>query len=169
MTRILIVAAGIAGCVASGAAAQEIVFDTAQTEACLAAAEDPAGREACIGASAKACMEATSDGWTTVGTATCLSYERDYWDARLNAAYGALMESEAATDAEMRELGASEPSRADALREMQRAWIPFRDARCMYERSQWGSGTGGGPAFVSCAMQVTGQQALLLEAMENRM
>jgi uncharacterized protein YecT (DUF1311 family) len=47
---------------------------------------------------------------------------------------------------------------------MQRAWIGYRDAACAYEESQWGGGTGGGPASVDCAMRLTARQALALEA-----
>ena len=56
------------------------------------------------------------------------------------------------------------PKQAEALRDMQRAWITFRDAACDYERSQWGGGTGGGPATLACLMRMTGEQALLLGA-----
>ena len=46
---------------------------------------------------------------------------------------------------------------------MQRAWIGYRDAACAYEASQWGGGTGAGPAAVGCMMTLTGRQALALE------
>jgi uncharacterized protein YecT (DUF1311 family) len=55
------------------------------------------------------------------------------------------------------------PPSEPALREMQRAWIPFRDARCGFEMSLWGGGTGGGPAYAECLMIVTAEQALYLE------
>jgi uncharacterized protein YecT (DUF1311 family) len=147
---------------AGPAAGQEIPFIAAATEACLGAAADPAGREACVGRSAEACM-ATPDGHTTVGMGFCLDRERAYWDGRLNAAYGALMELEAAVERELAELGSAAPSPAAALREMQRAWIGYRDAACAYEASQWGGGTGAGPAAVGCLMALTGRQALALE------
>ena len=94
----------------------------------------------------------------------CYGAEYDYWDARLNAAYGALMAMEKAAEAELGELGSAAPSPAAALRDMQRAWIGYRDAACLYEVSQWGGGTGGGPAGAGCMMQITGEQALALEA-----
>ena len=46
---------------------------------------------------------------------------------------------------------------------MQRAWIAWRDAACLYEVSQWGGGTGGGPAGADCMMRLAGEQALALE------
>lgn len=158
LMRVLLLVGGMHG----GAVAQENadpLFSPAGTEVCLAGSED---RSPCIGRSAEACI-ATPDGFTTVGMGFCLGRELEYWDGRLNAAYGALREIEAAADAGMRELGATVPSMADALRDAQRAWIAFRDADCAYELSQWGGGSGGGPATGRCLMQMTGERALALE------
>jgi uncharacterized protein YecT (DUF1311 family) len=137
-------------------------FSPAATEGCLAAAAELAGREACIGTSADVCVE-TPDGYTTVGMGFCYGAERDWWDGRLNVAYGALMQMETTVEAELEEYGSAAPSPAAALRDMQRAWIAWRDAACAYEVSQWGGGTGGGPAWSQCTMQMTGEQALALE------
>ncbi len=139
----------------------ELPFSPAETEACLSQATGPA-REICVGLSAAACID-TPDGYTTVGMSICLGHELEYWDGRLNAAYETLRESDGRTDAEMAELGSAAPPLVPALREMQRAWISFRDAACAYERAQWGGGTGGGPASVHCAMTITARQALALE------
>ena len=144
------------------ALAQELPYSPEATEACLEKAILPSEEEACIGTSAQLCVD-TPDGYTTVGMGFCFGYERDYWDGRLNAAYGQLMELEKANDAEMAKIGASTPSTVNALREMQRAWIAFRDRACAYELSQWGGGSGGGPAVANCHMVMTGQQALRLE------
>lgn len=116
----------------------------------------------CIGKAAEACM-ATFGGMTTVGMGTCLHEELLQWDAMLNVTYQRLMAQEKATDAEMKTYGANEPSRAEPLREMQRAWIPYRDAQCDYERAQWGTGTGGGPAYAGCMMRATAEQTLVLQ------
>ena len=139
----------------------ELPFSPAGTEACLARAQGPL-REVCIGLSAAACID-TPDGYTTVGMSICLRKEMDYWDGRLIAAYQALVEEDGRVDDEMAELGSAAPPMVPALREMQRAWIAFRDASCAYERTQWGGGTGGGPASVDCAMRMTARQALTLE------
>jgi uncharacterized protein YecT (DUF1311 family) len=141
------------------AAAQDaLVFDIGATAACVAGG---GGRD-CIGLASAACMQ-VGPGGTTAGISGCLERELDWWDARLNAAYGALMARDRAADAEMKRLGAAAPSQAEALRAMQRAWIAWRDTTCDYERAQWGGGTGGGPATHACLVQRTGEQALYLE------
>ena len=148
---------------AGQAQAQDLRYSDDATVACVFAAETPAGQKACIGTSAGACIDATSDGGTTVGTGACLGRELDYWDKRLNAGYKVLTGKAKSVDAEMRELGSSAPSLEESLRAMQREWIRWRDATCDFERAQWGGGTGGGPATASCLMRLTGEQALYLE------
>jgi len=164
VTRFPAVTAAALGALMLGApvwAQPELPFTPAETEACLRGALGPA-REICVGLSAAACME-TPDGYTTVGMSICLGSELEYWDGRLSAAYRSLLDSDGRTDAEMAELGSAAPPLVPALREMQRAWIAFRDASCAYERAQWGGGTGGGPASAHCAMTITARQALALE------
>ncbi|MCP3972180.1 MAG: DUF1311 domain-containing protein [Rhodobacteraceae bacterium] len=154
-----------AALLAGPAAAQDISFGMSGTLSCLDRADWVyAEMEACIGTSAGACMEATPMGGSTIGMSECLDRELDYWDERLNAGYRVLRDKERRDDAEW----SGSPgvvSKADALRDMQRAWIAFRDATCDYERSQWGGGTGGGPATVGCLMRLTGEQAIYLESM----
>lgn len=148
----------------SSAEAQELAFSPDATLACLDAAgtDDTDAREDCIGLSAAACAS-TPDGATTVGTRFCYSREADWWDQRLNDAYLALRRAETAMRSEMEEIGATVPDAPLALREMQRAWIGYRDAACAYEHTTWGGGTGGGPAHAACMMALTGRQALELE------
>lgn len=143
--------------------AQELDFRMDATLSCLSGAEDVGAKRACIGASANLCMERTPGGYSTVGMNGCLDRELSYWDGRLNDSYGGLRAREQAQD---RDYGGGPGylKRADALRDMQRAWIPYRDATCAYERAQWGGGTGGGPATLSCLMYLTAEQALYLES-----
>jgi len=143
------------------ASAQDLNFDMWHTLACLDEAVGADQQRACVGASAGACMEATPSGSSTVGMGACLDYEYGYWDDRLNASYQALRAREKASDAEW----SGHVKKADALRDMQRAWIGFRDATCDYERAQWGGGTGGGPATAACLLRMTGEQTLYLEQM----
>lgn len=140
---------------------QEMVFDPAPTEACLAAAPDDLF--ACVGHAADACMVENPQGETTMGMSFCLSQEWEWWDARLNAAYGSLMERHREGDAQVKAEGLEVAQVADALKTMQRAWVAYRDAACDYERAQWAGGTGGGPATAACLMQMTGVRALELE------
>ncbi|MFN3970458.1 MAG: lysozyme inhibitor LprI family protein [Gemmobacter sp.] len=149
---------------AQPAAAQDPRFSPRAALECLGANAGSPEARACIGLSASDCMETTPMGGTTIGMGFCLDAELSLWDGRLNAAYRDLMAQNRARDAETRTYGGNAPPMADALRGMQRAWIAFRDARCDYERSQWGGGTGGGPATYACLMQMTGEQALYLEA-----
>ncbi len=148
--------------------ASELSYSSDATLDCLKDANGDAAQDACIGTAANACMD-TADGSTTVGMGYCLSQELSLWDERLNSAFRALMALERADDAEMKEIGAHVPRKVPALRNMQRAWIGFRDAACAYEYSQWGGGTGGGPASTACLLRLTGEQALELElALEAR-
>lgn len=126
---------------------------------CVARAAEPQARQLCIGTSADVCMADTPGGYSTYAMGGCLSLELDDWDARLNAAY-----QQARTEAARQDKAEPMPyPRAEALRDMQRAWIPFRDATCSYEAAQWGGGTGATPAFLGCLLRLTGQQALYLE------
>lgn len=109
-------------------------------------------------------MQTNEGGDTTVGTSACLGRELDWWDGRLNAAFARLKAGTEAFDAEMAGLGSAAESQTDALVAMQRAWMGFRDAACVYEMAKWGGGTGGGPASMACALALTAEQALRLEA-----
>lgn len=132
-------------------------FDPAPVLACL---EDD-GQD-CAGLAAAACMEGPG-GSSTYGMSYCLGQELDFWDARLNEAYGRVGEQADAADAEQDRLGYQAPQQRPALRDMQRAWIAFRDASCSYEASRWGGGTGAGPAYAQCALSLTARQAMLLD------
>ena len=151
----------LAALLAGPAVAQEPAYEPAILTACLAAGTDQ--RDGCIGKASDQCMLAPG-GDTTVGMSTCLGQEVAQWDALLNGAYAKVMAEAEATDAEMKTLGSAAPPQVPALREMQRAWIGFRDAACGYEASRWGGGSGAGPAATSCAMELTARQALRLMA-----
>lgn len=116
----------------------------------------------CVGRSAQTCMSRPG-GDTTIGMIDCLKGEGDYWDTRLNAAYNKKLSAARKEDASMTSIRATVASLADALRNMQRSWIAYRDAACLYEQAQWMGGTGGGPATMTCHMHETARQALKLE------
>jgi len=149
---------------ASPAAAQDdLIFNIGHTRACLLDVASQADQRQCIGKSASVCMEATASGGSTYGMSGCLNFEAEWWDGQLNSAYQEVMKREKGDDAEFASEGSGIPKKAPALREMQRAWITYRDATCSYEYSQWGGGTGGGPASVGCIMRMTGEQTLYLQ------
>jgi len=163
---------------AAPAAAQEgLRFDAAPLLACLAAAGPGAGdaakgdgaatdgaARACIGLAAEACMAATEGGWSTIGMVGCVSAEHDWWDADLNTTYRDLRARERQGDADWPQTPGilPRPSGADALRDMQRAWIAWRDATCLYEELDWWGGTGAALIGASCRLQLTAEQALRL-------
>ncbi|NOX74704.1 MAG: DUF1311 domain-containing protein [Alphaproteobacteria bacterium] len=146
------------------AQAQELNFNIQKTAICLDTSETEAQRKVCIGEAASACMEATPGGFSTLGMNGCMDREVAWWDGQLNAAYTSLMTREKADDAQNAADGYPAPSKAKALRAMQRAWITYRDTTCAYSASQFGNGTGAGTAYVGCLLQITGEQALFLEA-----
>lgn len=141
------------------ALAQDMTFAPDATAACLVA-----GGTDCAGKAADACMAGNPGGDSTYGMGFCLENERVWWDDRLNAAYKALTSIHARQDRAATAAGEPVANRQSALRDMQRAWIGWRDAACAYEAAQWGNGTGAGPATLACLMQITADQALALEA-----
>lgn len=160
-------AAPIIACLALPAGAEPI-FSPADSAACLHDVQSNTTSQgvndvlACIGRSADACMS-KEGGDTTAGMVICLDAEREFWDDKLNAAYRARMSSALAADADMASMSMAAVSLAQSLREMQRAWIVYRDAACLYEQAQWMGGTAGGPAAMACTMHETARQALKLE------
>lgn len=144
------------------------VYTDQATEACVtqAASASPSlsGHAvlACAGLSAQRCMAAPG-GDTTVGMMDCLQAELGYWDRRLNAAYARRMGAARAEDAAMTRIRATTASLADSLKAMQRSWMRYRDAACLYEQAQWLGGTGGGPASLACHLHETARQTLKLE------
>jgi len=143
------------------AAAQDLSFQIAPTESCLWDSGNTGEKRACIGRAAAACMEQPG-GSSTVAMGFCLDQELAYWDDMLNDAYGQLMQAMRAAD---EGLPSHLAIQANSLRDMQRAWIPYRDARCTHEASLWQGGTGASPAYLNCILHETGEQALYLGAL----
>lgn len=142
--------------------AQDLVFSPDPIAECFQSGGAAAD---CIGTAAQACIDETPGGYSTAGMSGCFWAENEYWDGRLNATYQKVRAQAKEMDVENGVGTLTSLSQADALRDMQRAWIPYRDAKCDYVRSQWGGGTGGGPASAACMMRTTAEQALFLETM----
>ncbi|WP_420332896.1 lysozyme inhibitor LprI family protein [Roseibium sp.] len=145
------------------AEAQEVQYSSQPLDACLQSATTALEEQGCIGLASQVCQSANDLGGTTVGMVACGSKEAEFWDKKLNEIYGSLVKKAEASDREMKEIGATVPQILPALRDMQRAWITYRDRTCDYEYSQWGGGTGGGPAIVACQSRMTALQYIYLK------
>ena len=156
-------------CLGSAAFAEDVPLNPGLIEHCEASVPELLEREACIGLGANHCMDVMEGGHSTVGTNGCLDAEWQYWDGRLNVHYGEAMARAKAFDVDMAAEENGLLSAEETLRDMQRAWIAFRDARCEFVRAQWSGGTGQGPAMLSCLMQETGRQALWLQVQAGNM
>jgi uncharacterized protein YecT (DUF1311 family) len=146
--------------------AQDLAFTPDLVQSCLAQTEGQ-DQLTCVGLAAEQCMAANEGGYSTAGMNFCTGAEADYWDGLLNAVYKDLSAQEKAKDEDMAGIGATAPKTYDAMREMQRAWIPYRDGLCAYEYSQWGGGTGGGPAYTACILTETARQIIVLRSYLN--
>lgn len=162
MSRILLPLAALL--VAGPVLAEETVdYSDKLVEQCLSLAQNPAEERACAGVSANACQEASDYGSTTIGLQECSSLERAFWDRKLNAHYAELTARARAADVEGEDDPRVTAKIAEKLKEMQRRWIPFRDATCAYEASQWQGGTISGPVYADCLLHMTADQAVYLQ------
>lgn len=156
------------GLLAGAAQAQDDTYDPLILSACWDA-HLPAQAERCIGMAALRCASGPQGG-STVAQAYCYGSELAQWDGMLNDTYQKLMAQEKAAEAEgdWDHLPDAYPRPTGALRQMQRAWISYRDEACLYEYAQWAGGTGGGPAELSCKLESTARQVILLETYLRR-
>lgn len=113
-----------------------------------AAVDAASAAESCIGSVANACA-ATPEGRSTPGMIDCSARELAVWDERLNMAY-------------RDSIAAAAPKLRAALRQAQRAWIAYRDARCALPALENAGGTIVGPLTSACLMEATARQALRL-------
>lgn len=90
------------------------------------------------------------DQESTATIVECLTQLHAKWDARLNAAYKVAMEQ-------------LDEARREELRDVQRAWIAYRDADCGFYRS--GEGTIAAIEGNACMFGLTRDRALELETM----
>lgn len=163
MIRLVFVLALMAG----PALAQDLNYSDGATQMCLEDAERYSDSIACAGSSAEECMEQTPGGYSTAAMGGCLDRELAFWDSMLNDFYGDAMNAAKGMDADRPVDMQDRPGSAAALRDMQRAWIVFRDKACAYEASLWGGGTGQGPAALGCLLEQTARQALTLSPPDN--
>lgn len=145
------------------AEAQDLYFNARYTKQCLLNAVSSDEKLDCIGVSAENCTS-QADGETTYGMGFCLERELQYWDTRLNEVYRKVQSLMRISD---ESLPIDLAVQSSTLRDMQRAWITYRDRRCEHEASLWQGGTGSGPAFLSCMMSLTAEQMLYLSELES--
>jgi len=136
-------------------------FDAAGTlELCLSGEDaQQAGADSCIGLISDKCLEGTME--TTVDSLRCDGKETAVWDGRLNTTYKALRQIYQQNDAEMSEYDGF--NRANELREVQRAWIVWRDAKCDFAYGEFRGGTIGKLVASDCEKALTAERALELE------
>jgi len=97
--------------------------------------------------------ETCPDAVSTADIVECLTEAYEDWDARLNAAYRAAIEP-------------LEGERRTQFRDVQRAWLAYRDASCGYYRS--GEGTIAAIEGNSCMVELTRTRAEELEGLGER-
>lgn len=128
--------------------------------ACLDAAPDTPGAEACIGRFAETCMNDEDGGFSTLGMSMCTQAETEAWDALLNREYQRAMADAKLLDAEDMHYFPGFAVRAEKLRDAQRAWITFRDAECELEYATGGSGSIRHIFGTSCFLQMTAERTI---------
>ena len=141
-----------------GAAGEPSGVDPHEIQHCLSWSATDGARLDCAGAVQASCLARAEkrdpDMHPVDRQLACIDAEAQWWDAELNREYTALAEIEAGRSRD----------RAEALKQMQRDWIRFRDARCAYDRLTNGGGTGGAVAEPLCKLQETARQVILLMA-----
>jgi uncharacterized protein YecT (DUF1311 family) len=130
---------------------------------CVAAADAPLE---CLGAQTQACVGRLR-AETTPAIVECIQSETRDWDAMLNREYKATMAAMRAEDATGDLLDPAK-TRADALRNAQRAWIAFRDAECGLQAIRWGRDALRAVAAANCLMEETAERALELRGMRGQ-
>ena len=104
--------------------AQDMVFSPSYSTDCQ---QNGGSADACVGLSANMCMDQSEGGYSTGGVNGCLDREVTLWDTDLNAAYKLLLVQERTQDSASAADQPDRPSGEAALRDMQRAWIAYRD------------------------------------------
>jgi uncharacterized protein YecT (DUF1311 family) len=105
----------------------------------------------CIGIGADPCPNAA--GANTFTIVACHMRQQKIWDGYLNQWYG-----------EVEKRLADDPAALTALKEAQRAWIAFRDAKCGYWEKRYAGGTFASVVTGDCMRVETGRRALEMQA-----
>lgn len=111
---------------------------------------------ACVGRQSDACIERNGGGPNMV-VSVCQEAEAEVWDGFLNNVYAELLNLVRA-EQDM-DVGYTPDQLSDAVRDMQRAWIVYRDATCRVDLARAAPfGSAAGPAINGCLMRETARQ-----------
>lgn len=115
---------------------------------------------ACVGRQADACIQRNGNGPDMV-IAVCQENEAAFWDDFLNRNYAELLKL--VYIEERMDVGYAPNQLSDAVRDMQRAWIVYRDATCGVDLARAQPfGSAAGPATTACMMRETARQVFQL-------
>jgi uncharacterized protein YecT (DUF1311 family) len=148
------IAAGALLCGASQGSAAN-AKDTAAIRGCAtkyADNVDEAERRCIFALVAGPCTEKPA-GQTTLGTAECYRAEQEIWDALLNENFRALRDD-------------LDDGQKTKLRDMQRAWIAYRDTTCAFYHDKI-QGTMATGMAAACVARETARRALLLKLFQG--
>jgi uncharacterized protein YecT (DUF1311 family) len=128
---------------------QPTASERATIDNCLKRTEDEAvlkQASECIGLIADPCAD--KDTATAVA---CQERETRIWDDLLNKAF---QDARAHLDS----------AAGGALKDAQRAWIAFRDAKCLVSEKEYGEGTMATVLVADCKLTETGRRAIEMQA-----
>ena len=136
-----------------GAADGALQGDEVAIQSCLEGIRDynssgrdkPARDDECIGTVADPCLE-RPEGQSTAGMVVCYGREIAVWDDLLNSHYSALKDG-------------LDTASFEALRDSQRKWIAYRDAKCEWPYVFFEGGTIASPIGSSCMNEATARRA----------
>ena len=125
--------------------------DSAKVQSCIKSAEGRE-RERCIGVVADPCAE-DSKAQSTAGQVACATREFAVWDDILNETFRRLRDK-------------LDDDQKTKLRDMQRAWITYRDTTCGFYHDKI-RGTMATPMAAACVARETARRALLLKQFQG--
>ncbi|MFC3571000.1 lysozyme inhibitor LprI family protein [Paracoccus simplex] len=133
-------------------------FDPAVIDRCLAKAPTQGARADCAGTGMEACLDYARGKYTgddpDFPMANCLDASHQAWEAKLTGVYEAALEAQG-------ERAAKPP---EALRQVERNWLQFREALCNQARDAAAEGKGD-LARARCIRDETARQVALLMAL----
>ena len=134
------------------------IFDAEALAFCL---QDEAHPAICIGSGARECWQ---DDPSTMTVGLCYAREFEFWEAARDLLEQELAVQDQRIDTDLAELrgeAVAQGAHADVIA----AWPAYREARCGYVSARFGPGSGEGPAWMECRMQVTAEHVIWLQGL----